>query len=291
MDFSKIPHGDMPGDKVQIGAEHEKKAKLIFPLLLEEIDKIKKETGREKVTVAVCGGSGVGKSEIASLLSYYLTEEGLGAYTMSGDNYPHRIPAYNDAERLQIFREGGMRGLAKAGVLTPERVETVKGYMKAETDASKQLTLVHDWFFPYLEGGRGALKNYLGTPKETDFAEVDNILTAFQSGEEKIYLRRMGRTDTELWYDAVDFTDKKVLVLEWTHGNNDNLHHVDIVVFLNSTPEETLAHRRERNRDGKIDSPFTTMVLELEQELLSSQAHKAKIIVSKSGELLDPNNF
>ena len=61
---------------------------------------------------------------------------------------------------------------------------------------------------------------------------------------------------------------------------------VDLPVLLNSTPAETMAHRRERNRDGKVDSPFTTMVLEIEQGLLASQAHKAAMILSKSGELL-----
>jgi hypothetical protein len=62
---------------------------------------------------------------------------------------------------------------------------------------------------------------------------------------------------------------------------------VDIPILLNSTPEETLAHRRSRARDGAVDSPFTTTVLELEQALLHSQAGKARIIVSKSGELID----
>ena len=75
-------------------------------------------------------------------------------------------------------------------------------------------------------------------------------------------------------------------MIEWTHGNSDFLQGVDIPVLLNSTPEETRAHRRARNRDGKIDSPFTTMVLEIEQKELDSCAHKAKLIISKSGELL-----
>ena len=43
----------------------------------------------QRAVVAVCGGSGVGKSEIASLLSYYLNQLGVGSYTLSGDNYPH----------------------------------------------------------------------------------------------------------------------------------------------------------------------------------------------------------
>ena len=46
------------------------------------------------------------------------------------------------------------------------------------------------------------------------------------------------------------------------------------------------AHRRSRARDGKVDSPFTTMVLEIEQGILHRRAQHAKIIVSKSGELL-----
>lgn len=64
------------------------------------------------------------------------------------------------------------------------------------------------------------------------------------------------------------------------------LSRVDIPILLNSTPQETLEHRRTRNRDGAVDSPFTMMVLELEQELLKRQAYKAKMIVSKKGELL-----
>ena len=54
---------------------------------------------------------------------------------------------------------------------------------------------------------------------------------------------------------------------------------------MNSTPQETLEYRRSRNRDGGTDGPFVAMVLEIEQRLLDSQAHKAKIILSKKGEL------
>jgi len=61
---------------------------------------------------------------------------------------------------------------------------------------------------------------------------------------------------------------------------------VDGPVRLNSTPSETLAHRKARHRDGGTDSPFTTMVLELEQQMLEKQASKAKLIVSKSAQLL-----
>ena len=281
-----IPHGDMPGDKVEISEEHIRKATTIFPELIGEMIKVLEKGNSEKIVVAVCGGSGVGKSEIASLLAFYLRESGIGAYTLSGDNYPHRIPMYNDAERLKVFREAGMRAMAKADALTKERVEIIRDFQAKEVDADQGLLQANPWMAPYLEGGRAALKDYLGTPNETDFDEVSDIIKAFHQGQNSIYLRRMGRDDTALWYEKVDFSQVDVLLVEWTHGNSDYLQGVDIPVLLNSTPEETLAHRRARNRDGKLDSPFTMMVLALEQEKLHHQAKKAKIILSKNGELL-----
>ena len=101
----------------------------------------------------------------------------------------------------------------------------------------------------------------------------------------------MSREETDLWYDKVDFSKTSILVIEWTHGNSDFYQGVDIPILLNSTPQETLAHRKARNRDGKTDNAFTTRVLEVEQSLLESQAHKAKIIISKQGKLLNRNQY
>ena len=238
MELEHMIHGDMPGDKIAIEQSHIDKAEKIYPVLRGMLPE-------GKCVVCVCGGSGVGKSEIASLLGTRLTEEGVRAYVMSGDNYPHRIPAENDAER--------------------ERV--------------------------YAEGGREALENYLGTPQEIDFDLVDRILADFKAGKSPIALKRMGRTKEEIWFDDVDLSGTRVLILEWTHGNSDFLHEVDIPILLNSTPEETLAHRRARARDKGVDSPFTTMVLEIEQEKLKRQAGKAKLIVSKSGDLISYEEY
>lgn len=237
----EIPHGDMPGDVVHINGTHISKAQTIFPILL----RLLKGFSGNRAVVSVYGGSGVGKSEVASVLCFYLNALGVQAYTMSGDNYPHRIPKYNDMERERVFREDGEQ----------------------------------------------ALRKYLGSELEINFKEVNEIIRLFHEGAKNICLRRMGRTETELWYDEVSFVDRSILILEWTHGNNDCLRGIDIPVFLASTPAETLAHRLERNRDGQADSPFVTKVLSLEQEKLDAQVKKAKIILSKSGEVLSPEQY
>ncbi|HAB59190.1 MAG TPA: adenylylsulfate kinase [Lachnospiraceae bacterium] len=276
----------MPGDKVKIEDGHIVKANALFPKLLEEIVPVLEANPNHKAVITVCGGSGVGKSEIASLLSYYFRAIGVGSYTLSGDNYPHRIPKYNDAERLRVFRESAIRAMVKEKLLSKERFDVIHEFQLAGDDANHAHIQEYAWYETYLRGGNEGLKGYLGTSNETDFDEVSSIVKAFKEGAEKIWLKRMGREDTELWYEEVDFSDTNILIIEWTHGNSDYYQGVDVPILLNSTPQETLAHRRARNRDGAIDSPFTTLVLEIEQGMLESQAHKAKFIVSKAGELL-----
>jgi len=282
-----IPHGDMPGDKVEINDGHIAKAGVIFPLLIEEMQKtLAANGGNEKIVVTVCGGSGVGKSEIASLLSYYLNAAGIGAYTLSGDNYPRRIPRYNDAERLQVFRHGGVRALAAADLLTAGVWENLEKLQEAGDDARPSHADQYDWFATYLAGGRKALAGYLGSAHEIAFDELTDIVAQFKAGTPAVYLKRMGRTENSTRYEKVDLSATNVLIIEWTHGNSDNYTGVDIPVLLNSTPAETLAHRASRARDGAVDSPFTTMALELEQAMLVQQSPKAKIIVSKAGKII-----
>ena len=280
-----IPQGDVPGGNIKIFDTHIAKAKIVFPLLVKELAELA-EAGQEKAVVCVCGGSGVGKTGIAAILAYYLRSFGIGSYVLSGDNYPHRIPMYNDAERIQVFREAGVRALAEAGLATDEVMEEMRKLQTEELDADPKQAERYPWFDCYFQHGKAALTNYLGTPKEIDFDEVSSILEAFKTGRQPVALRKMGRTDSDLWYEMTDFSDVDVVIIEWTHGNSDYLQGVDIPVYLNSTPEETLAFRKARSRDGKEDSAFVTMVLGIEQGKLCAQAPKAKIIIARNGDVL-----
>ncbi|MDD2534381.1 MAG: adenylylsulfate kinase [Eubacteriales bacterium] len=286
MDYDAIPKGDMPGDKISINEKHVKKAQMIFPHLLAQLVPLINNQANHRAVISVHGGSGVGKSEIGSLLAFYLNTMGIGSYILSGDNYPHRIPRTNDAERMRVFREAGIKGLVAHHEFTKDRNQKIQDLQDQDQDANSELCSEWPWLAIYQEAGRIALANYLGTSLEIDFAEVSGLLTAFKNGASKLLLKRMGRDDKDLWYDAVDLSKIQVLVIEWTHGNNDNLIGVDIPILLNSTPQETLEHRRSRNRDGGVDRPFTTMVLAIEQALLHAQAKKAKIIVTKSGAIV-----
>lgn len=287
----EIPHGDMPGDRVSIGKQHIQKANAIVLRLLPLLKSALETSAAQRAVVSVYGGSGAGKSEIASLLSYSLNALGVGAYTLSGDNYPHRVPYYNDAERLRVFRAAGLRGLLASGAYSEARARMLIELMRNGQEADPHITKAHPWMAAYQRAGREGLTGYLGTQLEIDFAEISAILDRFQGGAKTLCLKRMGREETALWYERVDMQKISVLVVEWTHGNSALLYGVDIPIFLYSTPMETLEHRKARARDGATDSPFTALVLEIEQELLQSQAATARLIVSGSGELLTPEQY
>lgn len=279
-----MPHGDMPGDKVIVSEALVPHAQTLFKLLL----KMMREKGDEKFVVSIFGGSGSGKSVTTSLLTYYLNDAGIKTYAMSGDNYPRRIPEYNDAERIAIFRSEGLKGLLKEGVYSTEVQKELSDLWKRETDSDPKECETRPWLKAYQAYGREGLKGYLGEEKEQDFAQVNWVLDAFKKGAQKIWLKRMGRTEDARWYDEVDFSDTDVLLLEWTHSGSEQVKGVDISICLRSTPEETKAYRLFRARDGKADSSFVTMVLEIEQEKLDHRMENADIILSKEGEVLKP---
>lgn len=286
-----VPTGDMPGDRVSIGPRHVASANALFPLLVAELLPALAASPSERAVVGVAGGSGVGKSEIASLVAHLLRRSGVGSYTLSGDNYPRRIPSQNDAERLRIHRDGAVRGLVTDGLLRPERTAVLRALQEAGTDVDPAQVAEHPWLARYQRAGRAALKGYLGSPAEIDFDHLSDVVGRFKGGADRIPLRRMGRGPADLWYDDVDLTGVHVLVIEWTHACSDHLRGVDVPVLLHSTPAETLAHRRARGRDGATDSPFTTLVLGVEQELHEGQAPRARIILTRAGERLSVGRY
>ena len=52
-----IAHGDMPGDKVEIGEGHVQKANVIFKELLPMLEEASEKSETGKVVITVCGGS------------------------------------------------------------------------------------------------------------------------------------------------------------------------------------------------------------------------------------------
>jgi len=287
LDIARLEAGDMPGDQIRIDESHVKRANTVFPLVLGRLVTVE----NSRLIISVYGGSGVGKSEIGSILSSYCRDAGCPAYLMSGDNYPHRYPAQNEDERLNTYRSFGLAGISADSGFEDSWIEDIQAHWEDMSDSDPSLAKDHKGFSLYQNAGRRALTDYLGSEREINFNLVNSIIDKFKSGSERIPLKRMGRTRNEVYFEVVDFSGIHVLILEWTHGNSPYLHGIDIPIFLYSSPEETLEHRRSRGRDANVDSAFTRLVLDIEQGKLSEQASKSALIVGKDGTPIPPGRF
>ncbi|MCL2841242.1 MAG: adenylylsulfate kinase [Defluviitaleaceae bacterium] len=275
-----LPTFDMPNTVVN--PPHLKLANAIFPPLLPMLIDVLGKNKHERAVISVFGGSGTGKTGAGLLVAHFLQMLGVGAYAISGDHYPHRIPKYNDAERLNIFRKSGIKNLLSKGMYNEETRIQLTALQKKDLDADESQPF--EWLPTYLQGGDDGLRAYLGTEHELDFTEISDIITQFKNGGDKIFLKRMGRESWETWYEETELSHTKVLIIEWTHGGNENLKAIDIPILLWSTPAETLASRLARQKDDGVDSPFVSRVLHIENELLYTQGRNAKLIISRNGE-------
>ncbi len=281
-------HAVLSCNSVDITQVHRKKAETIFPFLVriltdETLSPDPLSLGR--VVIGVYGGSGSGKSGTAIALADKMRHSGISTYVIAGDNYPRRVPKFNDAERLRIYRLGGLNGLIENQLYDTARSQEIMALQEQGLDC--QSNDKHPWLEQYISSGKESLAAYLGSPDEIDFDEVNDLIRKFKYGASVFHPKHMGRDLASIWYDSVPLHNIQALIIEWTHANSPYLHGIDIPVYLMSTPKQTLGHRLARNRDDAIDSPFTSLVLDIEQHQLIQQMHKAKIIISYEGQRVD----
>lgn len=259
-------------------------AEILFPAILE---KMKQKKCGKRLVISISGGSGVGKTGMAYLIKERFGRQGINVIVVSGDSYPHRIPVYNDAERLRIFRTAGLHALLEEKLYSRNVSVLLRNLQMQNKDADWDLVMEHPWIAVYQKAGENALRQYLGTEKEAALEELSAVLCAYKGGAGQIMLRQMGRKEHEIWYEETDVSDKNVLILEWTHGNSSSLEGIDISVVLVSSPKETLENRKKRKRDAAVDSQFVARVLQIEQEKINASLHCADLLQNMQGCILN----
>ncbi|MBO5303320.1 MAG: hypothetical protein J6A92_04665 [Lachnospiraceae bacterium] len=118
----EIKQGDMPTDRIVFHPNCIKNANILFGELEKQLKKCGIEQEDFKYVISISGGSGSGKTSIASLLAFYLNKNGVKTYTHSGDNYPRRVPKINDKERMKRYETGGQKALEEY-LGTPEEID------------------------------------------------------------------------------------------------------------------------------------------------------------------------
>ncbi|MBO5522193.1 MAG: alpha-galactosidase [Roseburia sp.] len=196
------------------------------------------------------------------------------------------IPAQGEKTVISIFGGSGSGKTTLASLVSQYFLNDGTGcYVLAGDNYPKRVPKCNDAERQriYEERGIAGLTEYLGTPEEIAFDEVNKVIAEFKAGKTSVPLRIMGREEGDVRYEAADFQDIPVLLVEWTHGGSEFLTGVDLSVYIDSTPEETLQKRIRRNRDENAASELIGTVLEIEQKKLLEQAKKAKIVIGRDG--------
>ena len=247
----------------------ERIAKQIFTEMLPILTDALEENRYKRAVVSVCGASGTDTAETAAIVAAMMRHAGVSTNVIRGDHYRHRITVYNDAERRMVFRTEGMRELLVRGVYTDPLRDELAELMKTGADADASLTEAYPWLTAYHIGGDCGLRSYLGTHREVDFHELSDIIMRFKNGAEEVFLKRMGAEEASVRYETRNCRPVKVFIIEGTQSNNDHLRGVDIPVLIWGKP------------DTPPENPFTARIQALENELLISQAHKAKLVIGE----------
>lgn len=256
-----------------------KAARLFPPLAAAAADAAARGNGR--AVLALFGGSGTGKSTAAALLGHWFRSAGVSCLVVSGDDYPRRIPAANDAERRRVFRGAGVKALLAAGAYSEETGAALRRLWAADRDADEAEAARLPWLRIYRAAGCRALESYLGEEPEQDYGELNALLDRFHAGAETLWLRRLGRGEEDLHYERADFPGPGLLLLEWTHAGSEHVRGADVTVFLRGSPKDTLAARVNRARDAGAASPFTAAVLAIEQAKLDARAPFAALTAER----------
>lgn len=170
-----------------------------------------------------------------------------------------------------LLAKKGIRSYIMSGDNYPHRVPRLNDACRLQT---------------YQEGGREALNAYLGTDQEIDYERVNEIIEAFKNGAQTIEMRRLGTEPEDRVEEPIDFSEIDLLILEWTHANSPFVKGSDLSIFLQSTPEATLARRLARGRNANAGDPFIAMVLELEQAKLDKQAENVMFTADETGSVV-----
>lgn len=125
-----------------------------------------------RVVISLYGGSGSGKTTVATALQQYFLKDGIGCYLLSGDHYPHRIPKRNDEERMRVYKAAGEEGL-RGYLGTPEEIDFdgINEVLAAFHEGKEQITIKY-------MGRKDGDISY----EETDFSGISVMLLEWTHG-------------------------------------------------------------------------------------------------------------
>jgi uridine kinase len=105
----------------------------------------------------------------------------------------------------------------------------------------------------------------------------ENIIDAI-NGKKSILRPLIDYDENKILEENVDLTGVEVVIVEGTYTSL--LRNAHTRIFIDRDFEETLAHRKERNRGKEVGDPFIEQILATEHKIIAGHKNLANIIIT-----------
>lgn len=120
-------------------------------------------------------------------------------------------------------------------------------------------------------------------PHEVNLSLLQSHIAAFRERRANVTCPSVSYATDSFGEKQVDFSRPDVLIVEGTYVLQ--LDDIDLRIFLEATHEDTRERRRERARD--IDAPIIDRILEIEHDIIATQAQRADVRIDRHFALRD----
>jgi len=122
-------------------------------------------------------------------------------------------------------------------------------------------------------------QSHLGPLAEVKMDVLNDNIKDYLDGKNSISKPIIDYATNVINTEHVDLTDINVLIVEGTYVSL--LRNVEFKVFITRNREDTLEHRKKRNRGNEALDPFIENILKIEHMIIGGHRFLADIIISK----------
>jgi uridine kinase len=203
----------------------------------------------------------------------------------------HRAAAARIAPKLvvPILQKPTRHVIAVAGESGSGKSETAQALAEALAEQGLQSVILGlDDYFVLPPRSNDARRrqdpHWLGPHVEVRLDALEANLREATSGKATISKPIVDYDANTIGAETIDLEGVRAVIVEGTYTSL--LKHVDTRIFIERTRQDTLEHRRKRNRGTEAGDPFVEQILALEHMIIAGHRQLADFVITKNYEVM-----
>lgn len=131
---------------------------------------------------------------------------------------------------------------------------------------------------------RRADPEWLGPHKEVKLDVLEKNIKDAVNGKNKTIKPLVDYNDDSIGKEKINLKGIQVVIAEGTYTSL--LKNVDTKIFITRNRQETLAHRKKRNRGNEVNDPFIEQILDTEHKIIAGHVQLADFIINSNYDII-----